>query len=975
MTAAMFHFASLNLCDVQVRAWNVNPLVSPWLLFPGALIAIAAVSYLYTAQKRVASARLVHALTILRVMLILLISALLLAPSRQWAIRRHSNGTLWLLLDQSLSMRQTDPQTTARERLRWAEALGELPADMHPPGAGATLCGLIALRDGLAHLRRQFEGSPDQRTLDEREEDLSAWRRQLSSIGARLAGDPATASFARNAEAISQSLQDQPGVALKSAQDDMDRMIVQLEVVARKAENTFIQDHANDERLKAALAKGTHRSRADLAYAAITSHSARGLRSLVDAMARPEVRIVPIGGAGASSLVEPAKADLPSILRRMLANPAGTSTNISAALKYVGTQLSPDSTVLIVSDGRQNVGGTAEETARFLASRGTRVFALTVGAHQVARDAAVDQVDAPDWIFAGDDLLIAPTIRLDGLDPGEQATVELRRGNELVQQKTIWAEGDPQQRVRLEFRDKPAGGTFDYSVVIRPMPHEAVAGNNRQTVRVAVRSEKVRVLLVEDEPRWEYQFLRNYLLRDRGVKLQTVLLEPGRIENVEAPAGIVASPDRDDGQADAQSLPRTAAEWSRFDIVILGDVPPERLAPERQKNLSQSLRDGGVKGLMLIAGPRNMPERYAGTAMAELMPVELSGNPWTPLELEDHLHHGFRPSPAPEALGSILGRFSQDAGTNSDLWSAIPAWYWHSRWTPARPGATVLWSIGDSTAAPSSAVPDSPEELQRLRSRALLATMNFGLGRVMYLAGPETWRLRYVEPPGADPRVEDLHRRFWGQAIRWAVGSELPAGGKFVRFGADKHSYVGGEPIIVTARVLDQDFTPLQGQTIRTVATRKDGSVAGEAAMVHVPAEGAGAYRGTLYLPPGAYRLGLRGAQVERLLAADSEPFQKTIEIEVQPDAIVEDRDVNTDYPRMAAIARAGEGVALDGPYFDALAEALPVVDRIDVTVNQAGLFSNPDDVRTRYAHWAFFGLFVALITTEWVLRKRGGLI
>ena len=147
--------------------------------------------------------------------------------------------------------------------------------------------------------------------------------------------------------------------------------------------------------------------------------------------------------------------------------------------------------------------------------------------------------------------------------------------------------------------------------------------------------------------------------------------------------------------------------------------------------------------------------------------------------------------------------------------------------------------------------------------------------------------------------------------------------------------------------------------------------------MVEAPAEGPGIYRGTMTLPAGNYSLTVHGGDAEKLLATDSsvDASQKMLEIEVQPDATVEDRDVNADPQQMASIARAGSGIGLDGPYFDVLASQLPMIDHSETVVAQAGLFSNPNDVRTKYAHWTFFAIFVALITAEWILRKRGGLV
>ena len=246
-------------------------------------------------------------------------------------------------------------------------------------------------------------------------------------------------------------------------------------------------------------------------------------------------------------------------------------------------QVGEDSTVVVVSDGRQNVGSEPQGPAQFLASRGTRVFTLAMGSHQTVRDAAVEHVDAPDWVYAEDQVIISPVITLDNLK-GRDVTVELRRDGSVVDTRTIKVKTDQEKPPGCGFTDKPPKeGFYDYDVIIQPIPDEAVADNNRQSVRVAVKKDKLNVLMVEDEPGWEYQFLRNYLMRDHRVKLQVVLLSPGHIEQVQAPQPTKASPSREEGKIDAQILPATRAEWSGFDIVILGDVPPEKLPLEQQK--------------------------------------------------------------------------------------------------------------------------------------------------------------------------------------------------------------------------------------------------------------------------------------------------------------------------------------------------------------------------------------------------------
>jgi hypothetical protein len=989
----------LDIEPIRSRSWEFNPAISPWLLAPGALAAAVAVVYLYRAQQKIASRAIVNTLTVVRTLLVLLVFALLLGPVLQWSRARHSNGTLWVLADQSLSMRQTDPQSAPEERLRWADALGYLPSDLNPPRLDVQAARLAALRDDIEFLKAQggplLDDEKGQKERDQLSRSMSDWSAKLGQVIDAIDKDPAARgrtdvsndlrqSLSLSAQAATQLQSTRPdetaaAIPAQALHDSLSAAISRLRPLADAAVSNFRNDHASDPRVQNALAKVKQLSRADLAFAALTGKSSRGLKSLADELGRQDVKVVRFGDS--TQLVSPETREVNDAIKKAL-TPAGQNTDIASALRFVGEQIGEDSTVLVVSDGRQNVGANPEDPARFLASRGARVFTLSIGSHETARDAAVDHVDAPDWVYAEDDVVIAPLIRLDGLKDRE-VTVELRRGGQVIETRKIKAKTD-QDKQRLRFADKPPKeGLYDYDVVIQPVADEAVADNNRQAARVAVKKDKLNVLLVEDEPRWEYQFLRNYLARDHRVKLQVVLIEPARIENVQAPGGIKASPNRGDNEVDAQVLPSTRQEWSAFDIVVLGDVPPEKLPPDQQKHLTAALRDGSVKGLLMIAGPRNLPMRYGASPLSEVMPVELSGSRWTPQELQDHLRRGFQPAEAPDGLNSILAQFSQDAGANAELWASVPLSYWHAEQTLARPGASVIWSIENpSTASRSQSqpAPGSPDEMEALRQHALLSTMNVGLGRVMYLASPETWRLRFVQTSGPDAHIEDLHRRFWGQVVRWAVGSDLPAGGKFVKFGTNKHSYIGGEPVVVTARALKDDFTPVQGQTFKVQARPSDarsGGPAIEATMVEAPAEGPGIYRATLSLPAGSFDLTLHGGEIERLLAADTtaDAKQRSLQIDVQPNAMVEDRDVNADPQRMSAIAKAGAGIALDGPYFDVLATHLPVVSHTDVQVTQAGLFSNPNDPRTSYAHWAFFAIFVVLITAEWVLRKRGGLV
>jgi hypothetical protein len=359
------------------------------------------------------------------------------------------------------------------------------------------------------------------------------------------------------------------------------------------------------------------------------------------------------------------------------------------------------------------------------------------------------------------------------------------------------------------------------------------------------------------------------------------------------------------------------------------------------------------------------------------VPVELNAE-WPRDALDEHLKRGFGPAVTPEGQSSILSQFSIDEASNASLWSALPPWYWHSAFTQAKRSANVVWSISD--ALPSHPPAEARAETASAgtsdnspRDHSLLCALSVGMGRVMYLASDSTWRMRQVN--GQNP-----HERFWGQVIRWVVDNELPAGGKLVRFGTDKPRYVAGEPVVVTARLLGEDFSPLSGQKVKVIARAKsapsaESKVIAQADLSALP-DAPGYYRTTLAgLPAGKVELSLQGEPAEQLLAKDPAVTQRTLAIDVQSQLSVEQRNINADRAAMNRIAEAAGGVSLEGLYADILAAHVPRLDYATERTEQVGLFTAPTDRYARLSHWVFLAAFVVLASTEWIIRKAAGLV
>lgn len=954
---------------------------------------------LYEAQRQIAPARTVQMLMGIRLALLGLLLILIMRPTLVWERKTSSAGTLWIMIDRSLSMGMTDPQSTDLEKLRWADGLGYLPEGTRPGRPDVVLAQLMAVHDLFGGLRpaasEAMAANKDPKAVAALAESLETWCRQAEAVDAAMGRDAVVsdsgggiraamqeavaaanqgARQARRCESLREAASEETarwGVI----QANLDAAARDLRTLADRADEQFLNDHRSDPTVVNALARVTNISRTDLAAQCLSAGGKRSKQTLQSLL--PMYRTKLVAFSDSAQVIPVTDASHFHEAMQQAVAPTGKATSLAAGLQMIGEQSSGAASVIILSDGRQNVPGDPTESARLLAARGIRVNTLLMGSQEVSPDASVDPPDAPEWIFKDDTVKVGANIRLDGL-MHQTLRVELLRNGQTIDARPVTARRR-QDVVPVSFSNKPGTpGVYQYEVRVQASPTETNTLNNSQKFRVSVKKDKLAVLAVEEYPRWEYQFLINTLERDQSLKLQSVLFAPAEIRGVTLPeewTHTKASPANP--RREAALLPQTSQEWEAFDVIILGDLTPERLTPAQWQFLEAAVRDKGAT-LILIAGRRSMPARFANTPLANLLPVDLgAASIWNTDQLDKHLRTGFRPAVAPEAGASVLAQWDPDVETSLQRWAQVPAWYWHSPFTQVKPSAGVLWWIAEPGArgAPAAATPG-----ETLRQRALLSSISIGMGRCLYLASDQTWRLRNV---GGD----DLDSRFWGQVIRWAVGSDLPAGGRFVRFGVNRPQVLAGDPVTVTIRLLREDLTPYTGQSFDVLAARVGGPEGARdldaaerqtvgSAGAREQREAPGYYRATFSsLPAGTIELSLKGFEVERLLNEDPAAAQKTLLLQVQEQINLEQRDMNTSATVMEAVARAGGGIALSGAYSDVLATSLPRLEQTYVSRQQIGFFTAPNDRHTRLTHWVFLAAFALLITAEWMLRKRAGLI
>jgi von Willebrand factor type A domain len=950
-----------------------------WLIFWGLFAAVALIVYLYLAQRKNTATWVIAMLTILRVALVSLLALILLQPSAQWVHTESLPGTLWLLLDRSKSMDFTDPQALPEERLRWACALGLISESQWPDEFDRDLAQLNLLRQLLQQDQDSAEnitmasGSSTQRA-QALADTLTHWRQSLEKLTDRLSGRPGARIVTNDLESLDQDAGDlidqvrqaggatAQGLPFAAMLAAMDQAMRDLNDAAESDDQQFLADHQSDPGVTDALHRAAAMSRAQLALALLTQNSESSGGNLASVIAQSRVQIVSFAG-DVSTFPLPHNGD-PALMLQSALSSTGDATNIAAAFAAVaqGQPSQEPARVVLVSDGRQNIGDDPEPIARLLAAHGVNTYTICVGSDRSPPSIQIDAVDAPQWVFKNQKVQASVLVHMRAL-ANQPVTVELLRDAEQVGKEVIFSDSDDDVKP-VQFTDNPPDvGVYHYDVRIEPTPNQIDQTPIERQFVVAVRRDKMQVILVEGQPRWEYQYLLNYLSRNDRVHLQAVLEHPALIQDVQLPAPVQASVNNPSYMA--QTIPQGNQGWGAYDIIILGDVGPDVLSPADQQAIAYAVSEKGA-ALVLLSGQNSMPQAYASMPLSELIPVRLDRF-WPPDLLAQQENQGFIPQLTVEGAASELAQLGADRAENDNLWSNMPRWYSHSAYTDARDNADVIWSMGQATGS------GIEENLQQDKTNSLLSTMQVGSGRVLYIASDELWRLRYVNG-------ENVNDDFWSQVIRWASGSELAAGGKYVRFETDKDTYTFGDPVHIQAHVLGDDLLPLSGLDFQVTATPLASGSSAAVPSVWAPMlasdSGPGYYSGSLSgLAPGRYRISLTGGSVDQRLREDPSAAVQNLVIQINPLPDLESLDPSSDPADMLRLASAGGGLMMPAAFGNLLATYMPPLQRTLSIPEETGFFTNMNSSLTRWLHTLFLIVFVILIGAEWAIRKFAGMI
>lgn len=584
--------------------------------------------------------------------------------------------------------------------------------------------------------------------------------------------------------------------------------------------------------------------------------------------------------------------------------------------------------LLLLSDGAQRAYSPRDlppqVAARRLADLGCPLYTFAFGQAQAlgeARDVALRDLLVSPTVFVKNELPVGGTARINGLS-GEPIPVQLlfetASGEMVVVDSTriVATAGRPQVPIELG-HTPPQPGEYKLTLKAQRATGELVTANNELSTFVTVLPGGLKVLYLEGRYWWESKFLRRAL--DGSPQIQVDFLR------MDAQDARTRPPDLEE---------RLIAGPDAYDVFILGDLDSSAFKPEELGQLAETVKAGA--GLIMLGGFHSFgPGGYQETALADVLPIKFGPKERQSFsqDIASDLHLSGLIPMRPTAMGErhflmlLTGRESNQA-----LWQKIPPLEGANRFRGRKPRAQVL--------------AEGPN------GEPLLVAHEVGAGRVMAFAGDSTYRW-------AMQGYRDAHLRFWRQIVLWLARMDESAEGN------------------VWVRLDSRRFRPGSRVEFTVGAGLPTGEPVGEA---HFTA--------AVVTPDGRrrpVRLWRRGDVWTGSFPETTSPGDYAIEVKAQTDGqpfgeararfLVFVEELELDNPaadpallaNLAAMTKDLGGEALAPEQFnDLLTRLRERAARREISVQAK---------QTLWDRWPFMLLLVGLLSGEWYLRKRWGLV
>jgi hypothetical protein len=222
---------------------------------------------------------------------------------------------------------------------------------------------------------------------------------------------------------------------------------------------------------------------------------------------------------------------------------------------------------------------------------------------------------------------------------------------------------------------------------------------------------------------------------------------------------------------------------------------------------------------------------------------------------------------------------------------------------------------------------------------------------VLYHGFDESWRWRFDV-------ADQIHVKFWHQMAGWLAELPFAVRDKFVSLDAGAITYEPGATADLRVRLRDGEGKPVTNAAVAGVLYRDGLKVA---TIPLSPDENTGGlFRGrTVALEPGDYEVGVQSVAIPESELRARVPFKVT------PHRTTELTELGLNEDLLRQMATAGGGEYLREENVDRLPQLLAPMSEGKVIEADTVLWQS---------FWWFLPI-IGLLTAEWIIRKRAGLL
>jgi len=598
----------------------------------------------------------------------------------------------------------------------------------------------------------------------------------------------------------------------------------------------------------------------------------------------------------------------------------GVRTQLGPALEAARQELTgvPLSGLVLVSDGADNSTGSLSDAVLSLGARHVPVFTVGVGRERFTKDIEVSRVEAPRSVLKGASLVVDVMVAQRGYT-GDKVQLIVEDGGQIVSTQSVTLSGDGEAiPIRVRVPTTEAGARV-LTFRIPGQPGEMVAQNNSQQAIVNVSDRREKILYIEGEPRSEMAFMRRAVREDKNlqiVTLQRLAKDQFRRFSVDDSLDLVAG------------FPKTRDELFAYKGIILGSIEASYFTGDQLRMLADFVSERGG-GLLALGGRRALGEGgFAGTPVAEVLPVDLGGGP---NDKSGYLNELKVAVTVPGSMHAAT-QIAEAESTSAKRWKTMPAVTSVNRIGRARPGATVLLT-GASTKGGEA--------------ETVLAYQRYGRGKAIVFPIQDSWLWKMQNDVG-DATFES----FWRQLLRWLV-SDVPSR---VMVAAAGDQAAPGDAVELNAEISDRTFLKVNNAEAVARVTSPSGNVSEMPLEWSVTRDGE--YK-TSFTPTekGLYRVDVRTRMGTDSIVSDP--------------SYIASGDLATEYfgaemraPLLRRIADETGGRFYTADNVAELAKDIVFTDVGNTVVDRKDLWDMP----------IVFLLVLALVTSEWGYRKLRGL-